>query len=73
MTLSRTMLSTAVPHERARTMAQQLDGALIAGTFNRLNSDGRCELRALVWALEQLADDLAPQRVVARRPWWRVW
>jgi hypothetical protein len=73
MNLTNLMTTRTPPHERARTMAQQLDGALIAGAFNRLNSDGRCELRALVWALEQLADDLAPQRVVPRRPWWRVW
>lgn len=73
MNLTNLMTIRTPPHERALTMAQQLDAALLAGMFDRLNSDGRCELRALTWALEQLADDLAPQRVVSRRPWWRIW
>lgn len=63
--------SVLPPAQRALTMAQQLDAALLAGMFDRLNSDGRCELRALTWALEQLADDIVPPPVVARRPWWR--
>lgn len=68
------MEDTSPPHVRARTMAQQLDGAIMAGAFDRLNSDGRCDLRALVWAMDRLAEDLAPQRAVdRRRPWWRIW
>lgn len=60
------MEDTSPPHVRAKIMAQQLDGALLGGAFDRLNSDGRCDLRALVWALDRLADDTRPAPVVTR-------
>ena len=73
------VLSLGLPdvpaHTVARTMAQQLDGALSEGSFPRLNMDDRVELRALVMALEKLADRLETeeqQRQPMRgRVWWR--
>jgi hypothetical protein len=81
-TLAAIMADTTPPAERARTMAAQLDAMLLVGEFDRLNSDQRCSLRALVFGLDFLAEAIEaqqqqqqqqqPQPVRARR-WWRWW
>ena len=74
-TLAAIMADTTPPAERARTMAAQLDAMLLVGEFDRLNTDQRCSLRALVFGLDFLAEAIEaqqqPQPVRARR-WWRI-
>jgi hypothetical protein len=77
-TLCAIMADTSPPAERARTMARQLDAMLLGGEFDRLNTDQRCSLRALVFGLDFLAEaiEAPPQPVPVRRSrpgwWWRV-
>jgi hypothetical protein len=53
-----------------------LDGALVAGEYQRLNDDQRWGLRCLVFAIEDVADQLAeeaqPPPSQPPRRWWRV-
>ena len=73
--LSAIMADTTPPAARARTMAAQLDGMLLAGEFDRLNADQRMSLRALAFGLDFLAEAIeASQPVTVRRAkWWRFW
>lgn len=67
-TFAAILKSQRAPVERLRTMAGQLDAAIMVNEWG-MNQDGRAELRVFVMALELLADDLrdaAP--VVARKP-----
>lgn len=76
-TLAAIMADKSPPADRARIMAGQLDGMLIAGDFERLNHDQRMSLRALVFGLDMLAEaiDAMPKSppVVKRRRWWAGW
>ena len=75
-TLAAIMADTTPPAERARTMAAQLDAMLLVGEFDRLNSDQRCSLRALVFGLDFLAEAIEAQQQqqpqpVRRARWWQ--
>jgi hypothetical protein len=75
-TLAAIMADTTPPAERARTMAAQLDAMLLVGEFDRLNSDQRCSLRAMVFGLDFLAEAIEAQQQpqpVRRARWWQFW
>lgn len=76
-TLRAIMDDTAPARIRIRQMAAQLDGALIAGEYERLNDNQRFSLRCLVFALDAVADDLGEDaRPVAIKPApkkWKFW
>ena len=75
-TLAAIMADNSPPAERARTMAAQLDAMLLVGEFDRLNTDQRCSLRALVFGLDFLAEAIEAQQQqqpVRARRWWRIW
>jgi hypothetical protein len=75
-TLRAIMDDTSPARVRLRQMAAQLDGALVAGEYQRLNDDQRWGLRCLVFAIEDVADQLAeeaqPPPSQPPRRWWRV-
>lgn len=75
-TLCAIMADKSPPAERARTMAKQLDAMLLGGEFDRLNTDQRCSLRALVFGLDFLAEELETPPPIKRSRagwWWRIW
>lgn len=59
------------PAERARIMAQQLNGKLEAGNLRRLPICELVDLRGLVWGLDSLADQLERPAIPARRNLWK--
>jgi hypothetical protein len=61
---------------KARRMAQQLNGMIEAGNLRSLPQHELVEMRALVMALDALADELreaepAPDRLPPPRRWWQ--
>lgn len=64
---------------KARRMSQQLAGMIEAGNLRRLPQHELVEMRALVMALDALADELreaepAPDRLPSPHRWWgRFW
>jgi len=75
-TLRAIMDDTQPARVRLRQMAAQLDGKLEAGDLRRLPQCERVELRALVFAIEAVADQLAEAALPVPPPpprrWWRV-
>ncbi len=75
-TLRAIMDDTQPARVRLRQMAAQLDAKLEAGNLRRLPQCERVELRALVFALEAVADQLAEAAQAPPSPpprrWWRV-
>ncbi len=73
-TLRAIMDDTAPARVRLRQMAAQLDAKLEAGNLRRLPQCERVELRALVFALEAVADQLGEEARTLppppRRRWW---
>lgn len=74
-TLRAIMADEQPPAARARMMAMQLNGKLEAGNLRRLPVCELVELRALVFALDALADQIEAAAPVPtrRRAWWRRW
>lgn len=66
------MFETTPPETRVREMRRFLSGRLEAGHYVRLSQQGREDLRAILWGLDALCDQLAPQPPVARSRagWW---
>lgn len=73
-TLRAIMDDTQPARVRLRQMAAQLNGKIEAGNLRRLPQCEIVEFRALVFALDDVADKLGePVVVERRRPWWKFW
>lgn len=70
-TLRAIMDDSSPARVRIRQMAEQLHGKIEAGNLRRLPMCELVELRALVFALHDVADKLEPEPPAARRRWWR--
>jgi hypothetical protein len=60
---------------RLRQVAAQMHGKIEAGNFRRLPACELVEMRAIVFALHDVADKLMepPEPMKPARKWWRVW
>lgn len=71
-TLAAILADNTPPAIRARNMARTLDANLAEGEYDRLTIYQRTELRALVFGLDALAEQIEAAHPPRSRPgWWR--